>query len=216
MRTFSVVAVLCALAVGGLYASGVIFSEDVRDPAFADARTLDWIDLIPAQEATTAARMNDGTLPRGVVEHGQMGRGDVPDLTAKLGGFGNLDGPPRRMSDAFGGIGNLRALQPRGGTLRDDLDGTVVRIPGFVTPLAFEGSRVSQFLLVPYVGACIHVPPPPANQIVFVAGFSGYKPEGMLYPVWVTGRLSAVPLETELASVGYQIKDAWIERYAPD
>ncbi|MCB1814569.1 MAG: DUF3299 domain-containing protein, partial [Candidatus Competibacteraceae bacterium] len=50
----------------------------------------------------------------------------------------------------------------------DQLDGRDVRIPGFLLPLNYEGEKVTEFLLVPVVGACIHVPPPPPNQMVHV------------------------------------------------
>ena len=50
----------------------------------------------------------------------------------------------------------------------EELDGQTVRIPGYLLPLELIGDRVNEFLLVPYVGACIHVPPPPLNQIVSV------------------------------------------------
>ncbi len=81
-----------------------------------------------------------------------------------------------------------------------------MQIGGYVVPLAFDGGRISEFLLVPFVGACIHVPPPPANQIVYVSGVQGYSASGgLLYPVWVTGRLKAVPIDTELANVGYTL-----------
>ncbi|MSO88828.1 MAG: DUF3299 domain-containing protein [Rhodospirillaceae bacterium] len=173
-------------------------------------------------------RIRDGSLARGVVEHGGLlpKSGEVPtvdtvpsiptphELATGLGAYNSLDAPPRRLADAFGGIGNLRFLQPRGGSIRSDLDGKLVRIAGFVAPLAFDGGRISEFLLVPYVGACIHVPPPPANQIVYVSNFGTYKLDGgLLYPVWVTGRLVAAPLETGLADVGYRIEGARVSRY---
>ena len=55
-----------------------------------------------------------------------------------------------------------------------ELDGQRIRLPGFVVPLDFEGTETSEFLLVPYFGACIHVPPPPSNQIVYVETVAGY------------------------------------------
>ena len=49
----------------------------------------------------------------------------------------------------------------------DDLDGKRVKIPAYVTPLEYNAdSSMKEFLLVPYLGACIHTPPPPANQVV--------------------------------------------------
>jgi hypothetical protein len=195
--------------------------------AYADAATIDWADLIPAGEAAVQERLPDGSLPRGIVLHGQLGPqtplpvGDpsipLSALAQTLGGFNNLDAPPRRMADAYGGIGNLKGLQPPGVEIREDLDGKVIKMAGFVTPLAFEGTRISEFLLVPFVGACIHVPPPPANQIVYVSGVKGYTPTGgLLYPVWVTGTLKAAPIDTNLANVGYRLEGPKVEPYQAD
>jgi len=70
------------------------------------------------------------------------------------------------------------------------LDGKPVKIPGYLLPLEFEGKLVREFLLVPYVGACIHTPPPPPNQIVHVTSEQGFTTDGGLYtPVWVSGTM---------------------------
>ena len=62
-----------------------------------------------------------------------------------------------------------------------------VRIAGYLLPIELDGALVKEFLLVPYVGACIHVPPPPANQIVHVTYDPGFKSSGLFAPVWVEG-----------------------------
>ena len=67
------------------------------------------------------------------------------------------------------------------------LDGKRVHIGGYVVPLDFQATRVKEFLLVPFVGACIHVPPPPANQIIYVKSELGFDVQGVFDPVWVTG-----------------------------
>ena len=69
------------------------------------------------------------------------------------------------------------------------MNGRLVRIPGYVLPLELTGTRVQEFLLVPYVGACIHTPPPPANQMVHVRAPDGFRSEGLYAPVWVEGTL---------------------------
>lgn len=96
----------------------------------------------------------------------------------------------------------------------EDLDGMLIRIPGFVVPLEGDGVKVSEFLLVPYYGACIHVPPPPANQTVFVTVPAADAVIREAFDtVWVTGRLSAKPLTTDLATAGYQIEASLVEPY---
>jgi len=71
-----------------------------------------------------------------------------------------------------------------------ELDGQMVRIPGYALPLEFDGTAVEEFLLVPYVGACIHVPPPPKNQTVFVRLKQSYTAESLYEPIWITGRMN--------------------------
>lgn len=69
--------------------------------------------------------------------------------------------------------------------------GKEVRLPGYVLPLEFEGQKVTSFLLVPYAGACIHTPPPPANQMVHVTYPDGIEVSGLFTPVWIEGKMNA-------------------------
>jgi hypothetical protein len=99
------------------------------------------------------------------------------------------------------------------------LDGKAVRMLGFALPLEFEGTEIREFLLVPYVGACIHVPPPLPNQIVHVVSVKGFVSDGLFTPVWVTGvmhtRSGAVNLDfvdgSENVQVGYFINAGTVE-----
>ena len=66
----------------------------------------------------------------------------------------------------------------------ESLNGTKVRIPGYVVPLDFNAeSEHKEFLLVPYCGACLHTPPPPPNQILFVKANPAAKGANIYYPV---------------------------------
>ncbi|MDX2257875.1 MAG: DUF3299 domain-containing protein [Hyphomicrobiaceae bacterium] len=85
------------------------------------------------------------------------------------------------------------------------LDGTRVRLGGYVVPLDFDAAEVSEFLLVPFVGACIHVPPPPPNQIVYVKTARPVAIKGQFDPVTVTGTMKAIATFTGLAETGYAI-----------
>lgn len=94
------------------------------------------------------------------------------------------------------------------------LDGRLVKLPGFAVPLDFEAKQVREFLLVPYFGACIHAPPPPANQTVYVKIAPGRERKIGLYDtVWVTGILSAKRFKSELAEAGYTLQAEEIEAY---
>ena len=94
-----------------------------------------------------------------------------------------------------------------------ELDGENVRLPGFVVPLDFEGTEISEFLLVPYFGACIHVPPPPSNQIVYVKTVAAYPLQELFDPVWVTGVLSTRAHLNDVGDAGYTIQATIIEPY---
>lgn len=101
------------------------------------------------------------------------------------------------------------------------LNNALVRIPGYVLPLEYKGKQVSEFLLVPWVGACIHTPPPPANQIVHVVPAKPFESTGMFAAVWVTGRLSAASTKRSLfmidgssdIDIAYSLKASVVEPY---
>ncbi len=114
-----------------------------------------------------------------------------------------------------------KVIEKRNATLVDGLDGQEVQIPGYVLPLEFNGTSITEFLLVPYVGACIHTPPPPPNQIVHVRVPDGFESEGLFVPVWVAGRLTTGHSSQSLAlldgvadvAVGYTLDATDIEIY---
>ena len=87
------------------------------------------------------------------------------------------------------------------------------QLPGFIVPLDFEGMETSEFLLVPYFGACIHVPPPPSNQIVYVKTVAGYPLKELFDPVWVTGEMRTQAYLNEVGDAGYTLQATIIEPY---
>ena len=98
-----------------------------------------------------------------------------------------------------------RQLEPAAPVVKA-LDGQRVKLPGYIVPLDVDAqNRVSEFLLVPYFGACIHVPPPPSNQIVHVTAELGVSLDDLYQPFWVEGTLRVEPISSELAEVGYQM-----------
>ncbi|MGY5451272.1 DUF3299 domain-containing protein [Agarivorans sp. MS3-6] len=93
-------------------------------------------------------------------------------------------------------------------SVNQDLDGTPIRIPGFIVPLDSEGELVTEFLLVPYFGACLHYPPPPPNQIVYVTYKQGLQLEDLWEPIWVEGTIHTQIQDVEgVATVGYSITE---------
>jgi hypothetical protein len=87
-----------------------------------------------------------------------------------------------------------------------ELSGKRVKIPAYITPLEYNpDNTVKEFLLVPYVGACIHVPPPPANQIVHAVAPEAIKLDNMYDPVWAVGVIHAETTKSDLAESGYRL-----------
>ncbi len=96
----------------------------------------------------------------------------------------------------------------------EDLNGKQVRLPGYVVPLDFSlSSEYDAFLLVPYFGACLHTPPPPPNQIVFVTSEQMAKVENINDPVWVEGRMKTGRFGSELGNSAYELTLSKLEPY---
>ncbi len=94
------------------------------------------------------------------------------------------------------------------------LDGQQVKIPGYIVPLEVsEEGRTTEFLLVPYYGACIHVPPPPSNQIVHIFSEMGVRVEDLYQPYWIEGKMQVRASSSELADAGYQMEAEKIYAY---
>ncbi len=108
---------------------------------------------------------------------------------------------------------DLSNQQPVSTGVRSDWNGAIVRLPGFIVPIDYVGTAVSAFILVPYAGACIHVPPPPANQLVFVTTEIPYESKGLYEPVNVTGMFGVAAMSTHLAQIGYALSADNIEPY---
>ena len=107
----------------------------------------------------------------------------------------------------------LSSQQPASSGVRTDWNGQIVRLPGFIVPIDHQGSGVVAFILVPYVGACVHVPPPPANQLVFVTTETPYESAGLFEPVNVIGMFGVSSISTQFADIGYALSADKIEPY---
>lgn len=95
----------------------------------------------------------------------------------------------------------------------DGLEGARMRIPGFVVPLEGDGREIHEFLLVPYFGACIHVPPPPANQLIHVVPDQPIAASLNMQPVWVSGVMHIERMDSEMGVAGYQMQGVSVVEY---
>ncbi|WP_431263062.1 DUF3299 domain-containing protein [Roseateles chitinivorans] len=132
--------------------------------------------------------------------------------------------PMKRFRDV--GIGRLSDNSPRTAALmadlRDELDNaplvdalqdTPVRLPGYVVPLQTDRDGVREFLLVPYFGACIHMPPPPANQIILVKLAQPAKQLRSMDTVWASGVMRLDRQPSDMGVSGYRLDAAVVEPY---
>lgn len=150
----------------------------------ADVQTLDWEQLIPENFSLDDVLDNL----------------EIPDL------LDDQDPKAQLYMDQMEAALNSAPVVP-------DMDKKLVKIPGFIVPVQSNGSLVSEFFLVPYFGACIHVPPPPSNQIIYVYYEAGHMLETMYDPVWIIGLLETETVNNDVAVSGYSLTAYAIEPY---
>lgn len=126
---------------------------------------------------------------------------------------GQVAVPPMLQGIIDHGQAPLVSQQPAMNGVRTDWNGQIVRLPGFIVPIDYSGTGVTAFILVPFVGACVHVPPPPANQLVFVTTGEPYESSGLFEPVNVIGMFGVASMSTELADIAYALSADRIEPY---
>lgn len=96
----------------------------------------------------------------------------------------------------------------------EELDGELIKIPGYVVPFNFDPKlRHSEFLFVPYMGACIHTPPPPPNQLIFVRADPAIQVEDIWAPYWLEGTLSSEQNYHEVGDAAYALSLTSLEPY---
>lgn len=100
---------------------------------------------------------------------------------------------------------DMSGQQPPSQGVRTEWNGEVVRLPGYIVPIDYSGTGVTAFILVPFVGACVHVPPPPAHQLVFVTTEKPYESSGLFEAVNVIGMFGTSAVSTQLADIAYAL-----------
>ena len=162
-------------------------------PDLTNPRVLSWADLVPDGESGFV-------LPHRGEDLFEMQLSPfMPSET------GRISGPM-----------TILTLPPVAASARQDLADQAVQIAGYMTPLDVEQGKTRTFLLVPYVGACIHVPAPPSNQIVLVETHEPIEVREMWEPFEAVGTLRVKSASTDLAEVSYTMELDRIEEYNDD
>lgn len=98
--------------------------------------------------------------------------------------------------------------------VNEQIDGQKIKLAGYILPLEYDGMSTSEFLLVPYFGACIHTPPPPANQTIYVKTEKPIEIDGLYDAVWVSGEIKIEHKVSEYTDSGYLMLAKTIEEYS--
>jgi hypothetical protein len=123
--------------------------------------------------------------------------------------------PPPPVHDYLSGdSAALATMQVMNWDVNESLDGQAIRMPGFIVPLELDAEgRVTEFFLVPYFGACIHVPPPPPNQMVYVVMDRGISLDSMYSAYWISGTMATQKRDTSLGAAAYTLAGTLAEEY---
>ncbi len=138
----------------------------------------------------------------------------VPKGWDPSGEFKNLDLSKMQDTDprAIEALDKLKQLWDNA-PAEPALNGRKGRIAGFALPLERKGDKVIEFLLVPYLGACIHTPPPPANQIIHAKSAKPLTGVKMMEPFWVYGTFAVQRATTDWGVAGYRLTVDKVEPY---
>lgn len=164
-------------------------------------RQLDWMDLLTAADRNAMEH-----LP--AINH-SLSPERKPDRKANLSTQFTRDIKNEKVRKQWEKVLNATTVRP-------ELNGAKVRIAGFLVPLETNmQGRVSEFFLVPYQGACIHVPPPPPNQLIYVKYPKGYafEPQDIYEGFWVEGTLHTELMHTKIADAAYTLSSDAIRIY---
>ncbi len=147
-------------------------------------RELDWEELMPEGEDERLAQLYRQQME--MLYAAPISEGSAADQAVQIGTFNTVP----------------------------ELNGTRIRLPGYTVPFEYGANvEITEFLLVPYYGACLHAPPPPPNQTVFVTTETPIRLRDLAQAVWVEGTLYAQIQESDLADAAYTIKMDVIEIY---
>jgi hypothetical protein len=148
-------------------------------------REIGWEELLPEGEEERLAQLYQQQMAM-LYSGGPIAEGSAADQMIQIGTFNTVK----------------------------ELNETKVRIPGYTVPFEYgANAEISEFLLVPYYGACLHAPPPPPNQTVFAMTEEPIKLRNLAQAVWIEGTMFTQTQESELADAAYTIRVDKVETY---
>jgi hypothetical protein len=185
------------------------------------ATTIEWVDLIPPEDLKILSNP-----PKSITDtpHNQ----NFPELSSEFPSEDELDTLSNSISGAIDDavINNAEVTavpspeeQAYSAALLStnvnaEFDQKNIRLPGFIVPVEYNDDQViTEFFLVPYFGACIHVPPPPPNQIIYVKYPKGLELSALYDPFWIEGTMKTQLVQNDIALSAYSIDASKIKPY---
>lgn len=185
---------LCLIASFLLW-QPVAFSADKKVKKLKSYKTIEWTELMPSSDLEALSNPPEYLTE---IEDGS------PEDQITMSIFNDI---PAAEDDRY-----QQALVSV--NIKPEMNQQAIRLPGFIVPLDFDEQEVvTEFFLVPFFGACIHVPPPPPNQIIHVSYPEGFTLRNLYDPFWFSGVLTTELIENDMATAAYALEVHNIEVY---
>jgi len=170
---------------------------------------IEWVDLIPQKDLDILLNppASIDAIPHGGAAGNSLDQ-SLDQLTDSIDqGITQSKAPPSPEEQAYSAA--LKSTN-----VNAQLNQKNIRLPGFIVPVEYNDEQViTEFFLVPYFGACIHVPPPPPNQIIYVKYPQGLTLSALYDPFWIKGELQTEIIKNDIATSAYAISAHEIKPY---
>ena len=171
----------------GLIAALLVLFSTLNPTQAANYEEIDWVALMP--EDDLSALLNRPEFLNDIAD------GSAADSVDDFASKQLEDEQAQRYQQALVSTRVIEAF-----------DGKAIRIPGFIVPLEQnDEQKATAFFVVPYFGACLHMPPPPPNQILYVEYKEGIAAENLYDPYWFEGTVKIDNHESALGTSAYSL-----------
>ena len=211
-KTISFPAYLCAFAILFFVNVTHVAPENLVRPAV----TVEWTELLPDEDLRLLE-----SIPQ--IDHQSLSDDQLAQDAPAEGFNSNTSAFEDQIAKTIADSKQSIEDEKSGRNWRDALKSTKVRpefnnkrirIAGYIVPIEYDDNQViTEFFLVPYFGACIHVPPPPPNQLIYVKHPKGFTLPDLYTPFWVDGTVVIETQENDLGLSAYSMRNVKLERY---
>jgi len=171
----------------GLIAALLVLFSTLNPTQAANYEEIDWVALMP--EDDLSALLNRPEFLNDIAD------GSAADSVDDFASKQLEDEQAQRYQQALVSTRVIEAFE-----------GKAIRTPGFIVPLEQnDEQKATAFFVVPYFGACLHMPPPPPNQILYVEYKEGIAVENLYDPYWFEGTVKIDNHESALGTSAYSL-----------